>query len=200
MKNNILGKLLCGAMVLFAAMSFTACVDDNEDVGMPYLELDSEVLPFTLEGGDATFMVNTNRPWFITKSENSDWLTVEPMAGDGAAQVKIQMTAATTGREATLNFNIANTYGVYLTKSMKIQQGEIAAAEVLWHENFGDTGQTSSPWPLVSEYADSKWEKGGLYGANVTYTAVSGTMSLRNSGKLSAGYADASGAAKLFFG
>ena len=67
MKNNILGKLLCGTLMLFAAVSFTACVDDNEDVGMPYLELDSEVLPFTLEGGDATFTVKTNRPWFITK-------------------------------------------------------------------------------------------------------------------------------------
>lgn len=200
MKNNILGKLLCGTLMLFAAVSFTACVDDNEDVGMPYLELDSETLPFTLEGGDATFMVKTNRPWFITKDEASDWLTVEPMQGEGATQVKIQMPAATTGREATLTFNIANSYGVYLTKTMKIQQGEIKPAEVLWHENFGDTGQTASPWPLVAEYDASKWEKGGLYGAEVTYTAVSGTMSLRNSGKLSAGYADASGAAKLFFG
>lgn len=200
MKNNILGKLLCGTLMLFAAVSFTACVDDNEDVGMPYLELDSETLPFTLEGGDATFMVKTNRPWFITKDATSDWLTVEPMVGEGATQVKIQMPAATTGREATLTFNIANSYGVYLTKTMKIQQGEIKPAEVLWHENFGDTGQTASPWPLVAEYDASKWEKGGLYGAEVTYTAVSGTMSLRNSGKLSAGYADASGAAKLFFG
>lgn len=200
MKNNILGKLLCGTLMLFAAVSFTACVDDNEDVGMPYLELDSETLPFTLEGGDAAFMVKTNRPWFITKDEASDWLTVEPMQGEGATQVKIQMPAATTGREATLTFNIANSYGVYLTKTMKIQQGEIKPAAVLWHENFGDTGQTASPWPLVAEYDASKWEKGGLYGAEVTYTAVSGTMSLRNSGKLSAGYADASGAAKLFFG
>ena len=200
MKNNILGKLLCGTLMLFAAVSFTACVDDNEDVGMPYLELDSETLPFTLEGGDATFMVKTNRPWFITKDATGDWLTVEPMQGEGATQVKIQMPAATTGREATLTFNIANSYGVYLTKTMKIQQGEIKPAEVLWHENFGDTGQTASPWPLVAEYDASKWEKGGLYGAEVTYTAVSGTMSLRNSGKLSAGYADASGAAKLFFG
>ena len=195
MKNNILGKLLCGTLMLFAAVSFTACVDDNEDVGMPYLELDSETLPFTLEGGDATFMVKTNRPWFITKDETSDWLTVEPMQGEGATQVKIQMPAATTGREATLTFNIANSYGVYLTKTMKIQQGEIKPAEVLWHENFGAQGADK---PLVKDYND--WEKGGLYGAEVTYTAVSGNVSVRESGKLSAGYADASGAGKLFFG
>lgn len=195
MKNNIFNKLLCGTLMLFAAVSFTACVDDNEDVGMPYLELDSEVLPFTLEGGDATFAVKTNRPWFITKDANSDWLTVEPMQGEGTTQVEILLPEATTGREATLTFNIANSYGVYLTKTMKIQQGEIAAAEVLWHENFGAQGADK---PLVKDYND--WEKGGLYGAEVTYTTVSGNVSVRESGKLSAGYADASGAGKLFFG
>ena len=195
MKNNLLGKLLCGTLMLFAAVSFTACVDDNEDVGKPYLELDSETLPFTLQGGDAAFTVKTNRPWYITKGDNSDWLTVEPMSGEGTTQVEILLPEATTGRETTLTFNIANSYGVYLSKTMKIQQGEIAAEEVLWHENFGAQGADK---PLVADYND--WEKGGIYGSEVTYTAVSGKVSVRESGKLSAGYTDASNYAKLFFG
>ncbi len=198
MKNNIFGKLLCGTLMLFAAMSFTACVDDNEDVGMPYLELDSETLPFALEGGHATFTVKTNRPWFITKDEASDWLTVEPMVGDGTAQVEILLPEATTGREATLTFNIANSYGVYLTKTMKIQQGEIKPAAVLWHENFGTPSQTSNAWPTVANYTG--WEKGGLYGADVTYSAASDKAQIRGTSPNSVGYADASGAGKLFIG
>ena len=39
MKKLNLLRLLFGAMFLIAATAFTSCVDDNDDDGMPYLEV-----------------------------------------------------------------------------------------------------------------------------------------------------------------
>ena len=63
MKKTLWMKLSLMLVMLLSAVSFTACVDDNEDVGMPYLTLDVEELPLTNEGGVATFTLSTNRPW-----------------------------------------------------------------------------------------------------------------------------------------
>lgn len=46
MKKLNLLRLLFGAMFLIAATAFTSCVDDNDDDGMPYLEVAPEALTF----------------------------------------------------------------------------------------------------------------------------------------------------------
>ena len=50
MKKLNLLRLLFGAMFLIAATAFTSCVDDNDDDGMPYLEVAPEALTFSAEG------------------------------------------------------------------------------------------------------------------------------------------------------
>ena len=112
MKKTIFGKLLFAAMALLAVTSFTACVDDNDDVGMPYLELELEELPFTVDGGDATFTETTNRPWTATLDEGSEWSSMEPMSGDGTTEVEISIPASTYGRVGKVNFHLANSYAV----------------------------------------------------------------------------------------
>lgn len=198
MKKNMFSKLLLGAAMLFMTASFTACVDDNEDKGMPYLELGAVELPFTLEGGEAFFTVSTNRPWSATLGEGSDWIVVDPMEGVGETKVSISVPAATRGRVGTIAFHLANTYDIFETKSVTIYQGEVEAAEVLWHENFGTPEKVDNNWPLIADYTG--WEKGGTVGADVTYGAPSGKMSVRAASPISEEYADASGSGKLFFG
>ncbi|MBE6177576.1 MAG: hypothetical protein E7149_03615 [Rikenellaceae bacterium] len=191
MKNQLWSKLFFGMLMLFAATSFTACVDDNDDTGVPYLELEAETLPFTLQGGDVTFTVETNRPWFITMGENSDWVTVAPMVGDGTTEVEISLPEATYGRVAELHFNLSNSYGVYMTKTLSVQQGEVAAIETIYKETCG-TASVSSPWPYVDAY--TSWMTEGTGADEVFYTGEKATI--RSSGLANAG----SGPNVVFFG
>ncbi|MCM1300235.1 MAG: hypothetical protein NC250_05395 [Alistipes senegalensis] len=49
MKNSI-SKLLFGAWAVLAAGLFAACVDDNDDNGMPFIEVNPETLVCSLDG------------------------------------------------------------------------------------------------------------------------------------------------------
>lgn len=198
MKHNIFGKLLLSVATVLAAFTLTACVDDNEDKGMPTLEVEATELAFTLEGGDAAFMLNTNRPWTATLAEGSDWITIDPMEGDGKTRIELSIPAATTGRIGSVSFHVANSYEVFMTRTIEIRQGTIEPEVALWHEHFGTPEKVDNNWPLVADYTG--WEKGGTVGADVTYGAPSGKMSVRAASPMSEEYADASGSGKLFFG
>ncbi|MBQ1938723.1 MAG: BACON domain-containing protein, partial [Alistipes sp.] len=191
MKKTIFGKLLFAAMALLAVTSFTACVDDNDDVGMPYLELDLEELPFTVDGGDATFTVTTNRPWTATLDEGSEWISMEPMSGDGTTEVEISIPASTYGRVGKVNFHLSNSYAVYLTRTIQVLQGEVQQEELIYSETVG-TASVSSPYPLVADY--TAWNTEGTGAANVAYTGKN--ASVRASGLANAG----SGPNVIFFG
>jgi hypothetical protein len=66
----------------------------------------------------------------------------------------------------------------------------------IYNETFGTT-TVSSPYPLVSSYTGFETSGSGI--SDVTYTC-DGNVSVRASGKLSAGYTGASGSNKAFFG
>ena len=67
--------------------------------------------------------------------------------------------------------------------------------DAIYYESFGTADVSAKP--LIGDYTG--WAKTGVGATDVTYTGE-GNVSIRNSGKLSAGYADASGANKAFFG
>lgn len=67
--------------------------------------------------------------------------------------------------------------------------------DAIYFETFGSADASSKP--LISSYTG--WTKSGSGADEVTYTST-GNVSIRNSGKLSAGYADASGENKCFLG
>ena len=69
-------------------------------------------------------------------------------------------------------------------------------AVVIYKETFGTAAPNTSPYPFVDQY--TAWDKSGEGSTTVEYTGSA--ASLRQSGKLSAGYEGASGGTKLFFG
>ena len=184
-------KLSLLVVMLLSAVSFTACVDDNEDVGMPFLELDVEELPLTVEGGGATFTVSTNRPWTATVAEGSEWISISPMQGEGTTEVELSVPATTYGRVGEVQFHLANTYAVYETKTLQVKQGEVEEVEVIYSETVG-TQSVSSPYPYVDAY--TSWQTDGTGASTVTYSGKS--ASVRASGLANAG----SGPNVIFFG
>ena len=132
MKKLNLLRLLFGAMFLIAATAFTSCVDDNDDDGMPYLEVAPEALTFSAEGvaeGASAVTVKSNRPWTLAFESGADWVT--PSATDGKAgttEVEFSIPASNESRTATLSFQLKNSYGAYFTKTVTIQQGEAPVA------------------------------------------------------------------------
>ena len=132
MKKLNLLRLLFGAMFLIAVTAFTSCVDDNDDDGMPYLEVAPEALTFSAEGvaeGASAVTVKSNRPWTLAFESGADWVT--PSATDGKAgttEVEFSIPASNESRTATLSFQLKNSYGAYFTKTVTIQQGEAPVA------------------------------------------------------------------------
>lgn len=154
MKKLNLLKLLSCAMALFIATAFTSCVDDNDDNGLPYLEVTPEVLAFTPDGvpeDGAVITVKTNRPWTLSIAENDQWVVVEPTEGKGTTKVEVSVPASNEGRAATLNFQLKNTYGAYITKTVRIEQGDAPKAGAIGalveyiKANFGSVGTGQTP-------------------------------------------------------
>ncbi|MDO4758920.1 MAG: BACON domain-containing protein [Rikenellaceae bacterium] len=191
MKNRLWTMLSFMTVMLLSAVSFTACVDDNDDVGMPYLELDIEEVPLTLEGGSATFTLKTNRPWTATLGEESDWISVSPAEGVGTTEIELVVPASSYGRVGEVNFHLSNTYATYETKSIQIKQGDVEEEVVIYSETVGTTS-VSSPYPYADTYEG--WATEGTGASTVTYGGKS--ASIRATGLANAG----SGPNVIFFG
>ena len=130
MKKSNFWKLLSGT-AFFAAVALASCVDDNDDKGMPYLEVTPDVLTFNADGapeGASAFTVKSNRPWTLEVLEGSDWVTPSATQGSGDGTVEFTIPASNVGRIAKLSFNLKNAYGAYWTKEVTIEQGEAPKA------------------------------------------------------------------------
>lgn len=130
MKKTNFWKLLSGT-AFFAAVALASCVDDNDDKGMPYLEVTPDVLTFNADGapeGASAFTVKSNRPWTLEVLEGSDWVTPSATQGSGDGTVEFTIPASNVGRIAKLSFNLKNAYGAYWTKEVTIEQGEAPKA------------------------------------------------------------------------
>lgn len=117
--------------VFFATVALASCVDDNDDKGMPYLEVTPDVLTFNADGapeGASAFTVKSNRPWTLEVLEGSDWVTPSATQGSGDGTVEFTIPASNVGRIAKLSFNLKNAYGAYWTKEVSIEQGEAPKA------------------------------------------------------------------------
>lgn len=131
MKKSTIWKLLSAFVAAFAAVAFAACVDDNDDKGMPYLEVTPDVLTFSADGvpqSAGAFTVKSNRPWTLEVIEGGDWVTPSTTQGSGDGTVEFTIPASNTGRIAKLAFNLKNAYGAYWTKEVTIEQGEAPKA------------------------------------------------------------------------
>ena len=61
-------KFWHGLLFMLMMVSFTACVDDNEDTEAPFLEVNPATLTFE-NGGVQTLEISTNRQWKATVEE-----------------------------------------------------------------------------------------------------------------------------------
>lgn len=81
-------------------MALASCVDDNDDKGMPYLEVTPDVLTFNADGapeGASAFTVKSNRPWTLEVLEGSDWVTPSATQGSGDGTVEFTIPASNVG-------------------------------------------------------------------------------------------------------
>ena len=200
MKNLTFLKLFVTTMFVMATALFAGCVDDNDDTEAPRLEVSPKTLVFDtdgtpLEGSQSYFEISANRHWTATVLDDKTWVTLSKMEGDGSDKVQVSIPEGITD-EAKVLIQISNKVGVLMKEEVTIRSGNIVPAVVIYNETFGTTAPSKSPYPFVDEFTD--WVKSGEGSTTVEY-AGSGA-SIRQSGKLSAGYEGASGGDKLFFG
>lgn len=200
MKNLTFLKLFVTTMFVMATALFAGCVDDNDDTEAPRLEVSPKTLVFDtdgtpVEGSQSYFEISANRHWTATVLDDKAWVTLSKMEGDGSDKVQVSIPEGITD-EAKVLIQISNKVGVLMKEEVTIRSGNIVPAVVIYNETFGTTAPSKSPYPFVDEFTD--WVKSGEGSTTVEY-AGSGA-SIRQSGKLSAGYEGASGGDKLFFG
>lgn len=200
MKNLTFLKLFVTTMFVMATALFAGCVDDNDDTEVPRLEVSPKTLVFDtdgtpVEGSQSYFEISANRHWTATVLDDKTWVTLSKMEGDGSDKVQVSIPEGITD-EAKVLIQISNKVGVLMKEEVTIRSGNIVPAVVIYNETFGTTAPSKSPYPFVDEFTD--WVKSGEGSTTVEY-AGSGA-SIRQSGKLSAGYEGASGGDKLFFG
>ena len=183
-----------GLLLMVLTVSFTACVDDNDDTEAPYLEVDPTTLTFE-NGGTQSFDISTNRPWNATVEDNANWVTLSKTSGEGSAAVQVSVPEGTNG-EAKINITIGNQSGPLKTATVTVKSGVVVESKVLYSETVGNKS-VSSPWPLAGEY--DGWNKTGDAAANVTYAG--NNASVRSSGLANTdAYEGASGPNVVFFG
>lgn len=200
MKNLTFLKLFVTTMFVMATALFAGCVDDNDDTEAPRLEVSPKTLVFDtdgtpVEGSQSYFEISANRHWTATVLDDKTWVTLSKMEGDGSDKVQVSIPEGITD-EAKVLIQISNKVGVLMKEEVTIRSGNIVPAVVIYNETFGTTAPSKSLYPFVDEFTD--WVKSGEGSTTVEY-AGSGA-SIRQSGKLSAGYEGASGGDKLFFG
>ena len=183
-----------GLLLMVLTVSFTACVDDNDDTEAPYLEVDPTTLTFE-NGGTQSFDISTNRPWNAAVEDNTNWVTLSKTSGEGSTTVQVSVPEGTNG-EAKINITIGNQSGPLKTATVTVKSGVVVESKVLYSETVGNKS-VSSPWPLAGEY--DGWNKTGDAAANVTYAG--NNASVRSSGLANTdAYEGASGPNVVFFG
>lgn len=183
-----------GLLLMVLTVSFTACVDDNDDTEAPYLEVDPTTLTFE-NGGTQSFDISTNRPWNAAVEDNTNWITLSKTSGEGSTTVQVSVPEGTNG-EAKINITIGNQSGPLKTATVTVKSGVVVESKVLYSETVGNKS-VSSPWPLAGEY--DGWNKTGDAAANVTYAG--NNASVRSSGLANTdAYEGASGPNVVFFG
>ena len=205
MKKSSIWKLLFSALTVFAVAVFAGCTDDNDDMGLPILNVTPENLTFDAEGQPAdeyngTFIVETNRPWRAIVEDEQTWVRLSATEGEGDAAVTVTVPASNIGQSAKVTFEVYNSYGALIQKDVNVLQGEVKPATVIYGNNFDKTlaaKDANNRWPFLDQ-SDAWQNATGTGIESVTYAYKN--MSVRSSQKNSGGYDGASGQNKIFFG
>lgn len=178
-------------LFMLMMVSFTACVDDNEDTEAPYLEVNPATLTFE-NGGVQTLEISTNRQWKATV-EDADWISLSKTQGEGSDQIQVSVPEGTIG-EAKINIIMSNRSGILKSATVNVKAGTVIESKLIYNETFGNAD--ASQKPKVEEYQG--WNKSGDGATAVEYAG--NKTDIRSSGLTNTdAYEGASGPNVVFF-
>ena len=179
-------------LFMLMMVSFTACVDDNEDTEAPYLEVNPATLTFE-NGGVQTLEISTNRQWKATV-EDADWISLSKIQGEGSDQIQVSVPEGTIG-EAKINIIMSNRSGILKSATVNVKAGTVIESKLIYNETLGNTDASQKPY--ISDYQG--WNKSGDGATSVEYAG--NKTSIRSSGLTNTdAYEGASGPNVVFFG
>lgn len=179
-------------LFMLMMVSFTACVDDNEDTEAPYLEVNPATLTFE-NGGVQTLEISTNRQWKATV-EDADWISLSKTQGEGSDQIQVSVPEGTIG-EAKINIIMSNRSGILKSATVNVKTGAVIESKLIYNETLGNADASQKPY--ISDYQG--WNKSGDGATSVEYAG--NKTSIRSSGLTNTdAYEGASGPNVVFFG
>lgn len=179
-------------LFMLMMVSFTACVNDNEDTEAPYLEVNPATLTFE-NGGVQTLEISTNRQWKATV-EDADWISLSKTQGEGSDQVQVSVPEGTIG-EAKINIIMSNRSGILKSATVNVKAGTVIESKLIYNETLGNADASQKPY--ISDYQG--WNKSGDGATSVEYAG--NKTSIRSSGLTNTdAYEGASGPNVVFFG
>lgn len=179
-------------LFMLMMVSFTACVDDNEDTEAPYLEVNPATLTFE-NGGVQTLEISTNRQWKATV-EDADWISLSKTQGEGSDQIQVSVPEGTIG-EAKINIIMSNRSGILKSATVNVKAGTVIESKLIYNETLGNADASQKPY--ISDYQG--WNKSGDGATSVEYAG--NKTSIRSSGLTNTdAYEGASGPNVVFFG
>ena len=179
-------------LFMLMMVSFTACVDDNEDTEAPYLEVNPATLTFE-NGGVQTLEISTNRQWKATV-EDADWISLSKIQGEGSDQIQVSVPEGTIG-EAKINIIMSNRSGILKSATVNVKAGTVIESKLIYNETLGNADASQKPY--ISDYQG--WNKSGDGATSVEYAG--NKTSIRSSGLTNTdAYEGASGPNVVFFG
>lgn len=185
-------KFWHGLLFMLMMVSFTACVDDNEDTEAPFLEVNPATLTFE-NGGVQTLEISTNRQWKATV-EDADWISLSKTQGEGSDQIQVSVPEGTIG-EAKINIIMSNRSGILKSATVNVKAGTVIESKLIYNETLGNADASQKPY--ISDYQG--WNKSGDGATSVEYAG--NKTSIRSSGLTNTdAYEGASGPNVVFFG
>ena len=102
-------KLLSFTVILSTLGIISSCSKEDVDDGTPSLEISTETLNVAKEGGNSTFVVNTNRDWTttVTYSTGADWVALTPSTGKKGETTVTVTCLPNTGNDRTATIKVA---------------------------------------------------------------------------------------------
>lgn len=178
-------------LFMLMLVSFTACVDDNEDTEAPYLEVNPATLTFE-NGGSQMLEISTNRQW-KANVEDVDWVSLSKTQGEGSDQIQVSVPEGTIG-EAKINIIMSNRSGILKSATINVKAGTVIESKLIYNETFGNAD--ASQKPKIEEYQG--WNKSGDGATAVEYAG--NKTDIRSSGLANTdAYEGASGPNVVFF-
>lgn len=185
-------KFWHGLLFMLMMVSFTACVDDNEDTEAPFLEVNPATLTFE-NGGVQTLEISTNRQWKATV-EDADWISLSKTQGEGSDQIQVSVPEGTIGG-AKINIIMSNRSGILKSATVNVKTGAVIESKLIYNETLGNADASQKPY--ISDYQG--WNKSGDGATSVEYAG--NKTSIRSSGLTNTdAYEGASGPNVVFFG